>query len=311
MATIYRDAALERTRAKRGTGSLRQRSPGVWEIRVVVGFDAVRVRSVQRSFTVRGDHAFAEQRRRELVDDYGVSRVDYTTAGARMTVGELMERFFEAPHLWKPATIASHRPVARSLIADPLGRRRLVALAPGEVRSAVYRWQTDGLSVVTVSARWLVMRSAISWAVAEGILRTKPLAGVKGPPRPSPRLHHTVSEVGQILRSAEAAVERVAGELAADPDSAAWRRLLFSAEQGLLLARLAADSGARRGELAVLRHSDLNGRVLTIERGLSRGVIGSTKSSRTRRLTLGSTTTNLIEDHFSSWAERGPVPKAD
>ena len=58
-------------------------------------------------------------------------------------------------------------------------------------------------------------------------------------------------------------------------------------------------------------HGDLNGRVLTIERGLSRGVIGSTKSSRTRRLTLGSTTTNLIEGHFSSWAERGPVAEAD
>ena len=55
----------------------------------------------------------------------------------------------------------------------------------------------------------------------------------------------------------------------------------------------------------------MTGRVLTIDRGLSRGVIGSTKSTRTRRLTLGSTTVGLIEDHFSSWAERGPTPEAD
>ncbi len=51
--------------------------------------------------------------------------------------------------------------------------------------------------------------------------------------------------------------------------------------------------------------------MLTIERGLSQGVLGSTKSSRTRRLTLGSTTVELIESHFSSWAERGPSPQSD
>ena len=55
--------------------SLRERLPGVWEIRVVVGFDAVRGRSVQRSFTVRGDAVFAEHRRRELVEDHGVTRL--------------------------------------------------------------------------------------------------------------------------------------------------------------------------------------------------------------------------------------------
>lgn len=75
----------------------------------MVGFDAVRCRSVQRSFTVHGDAHFAERRRRELVDDYGVTRVDFTTAGAPLTVGELLERFFDAPHLWKPATLVSHR----------------------------------------------------------------------------------------------------------------------------------------------------------------------------------------------------------
>jgi hypothetical protein len=39
-----------------------------------------------------------------------------------------------------------------------------------------------------------------------------------------------------------------------------------------VLVRLAADSGARRGELAARRLSDLDGRVLTIERSLSGGV---------------------------------------
>ena len=81
MTTSYRDATIASTRTKRGTGSIRQRSPGVWEIRVVVGFDAVLGRSVQRSFTVHGDAEYAQRRRRELVDAHGVNRVDFTTAG--------------------------------------------------------------------------------------------------------------------------------------------------------------------------------------------------------------------------------------
>jgi len=35
----------------------------VWEIRVVVGFDADHGNSVQRSFTVHGDEALAQRRR--------------------------------------------------------------------------------------------------------------------------------------------------------------------------------------------------------------------------------------------------------
>ena len=75
--------------------------------------------------------------------------------------------------------------------------------------------------------------------------------------------------------------------------------------------RVAADSGARRGELAVLCYGDVDGRVLTIQRGVSHGVLGSTKSNRSRRLTLGATTAGLIESHWTSWAERGPAPVDD
>lgn len=278
---------------------------------MVVGFDPVHSRSVQRSFTVHGDAELAQRRRRELVDDYGVSRVAFTSEAARLSVAELMERFFDAPHLWKPATVVSHRPVVRALVEDAIGRRRLVTLTAGDVRAAICRWQADGVSVPTVSARWLVLRSAVSWAVGEGVLRSNPLAGMRGPARPEPRKHHTLSEVRMLLRAAEDNVEKTTACLVADPDSPGWRRLLFSAEQGLLLVRLAADSGARRGEMAVLRLGALEGRVLTIERGLSQGVLGSTKSSRTRRLTLGTTTVELINTHFSSWAERGPAPAGD
>jgi integrase len=293
------------SRAGRGSGSVRERTPGVWEIRVVVGFDQSRGRSVQRSFTVRGDGALAERRRAELVEDFGRTRVTHATDATGLRLVDLLESWLSAPHLWKHATEVSHTSVVRTLVADPNWPLRLVSLTQSEVITAIRRWQSEGRSVSAVSGRWLVLRSAISWAVAEGILRSNPLAGMRGPARPQPRRHHTLAEVRQILTVAETFVRQTHTDLDANPDCKTARRAAFAAERDLLLVRLAADSGARLGEITVLRYNDLDGRVLTIERGLSQGVLGSTKSSRTRRLTLGATTTALIDSHYESWRTLG------
>jgi len=126
-----------------------------------------------------------------------------------------------------------------------------------------------------------------------------------GGSNPSERAEKSAGRSVAIVAAARAALE-------AKPAAPGRQRALFSAEQDLMLVRLAADSGARRGELAVLRHGDLEGRVLTIERGLSQGVLGSTKSSRTRYLTLGRTTAALIHDHFCTWEARlGHPPPGD
>ena len=311
MAGRYRDMAVVLERTKRGTGSIRERTPGVWEIRVVVGFDPIRARSLQRSFTIRGDAEQAEHSRQQLVEDFGVSRVLFSGEAAGLTVDDLLYEWLTAPHLWKRATVVSHVSVARRLLDDPLGRRRLVLLTQSDVIAAICRWQTTGVSVPTISGPWLVLRSAISWAVAGGLLRSNPLAGMRGPARPQPRRHHTTGEVRQLLTLASSNAIRASTALDADPDSALLRRVAFSADQDLLLVRLAADSGARRREIAVLRLGDLDGRILTIQRGLSQGELSSTKSNRTRRLTLGATTTAMINNHFAAWQQRGPAPTAD
>jgi integrase len=304
MRAGYRDGASAATRSKLGTGSLRERSPGVWEVRVVVGFDPGRARSIQRSFIVHVDAALAGKARRELVAEYGSTRSDVRHAASVVTVGKLLDSYVGSAQLWRSATVASHRHVVSTLRGDPLCRCRLQSLTPAVMRAAICRWRDDGVSVPKVSARWLLVRGAVSWAVAEGLLRLNPLAGMRGPPRPSPRRHHSLGEVRRLLVAA--------GEAAAPAQDAFWRRpgspararRLFAAEQLLLLVRLAADSGARRGELAVLRLSDLDGRVLTIERSLSCGVLGPTKSGRIRRVTLGSATAGMIRRHFQAWAVR-------
>lgn len=153
----------------------------------------------------------------------------------------------QAPHLWKRATVVLHAHVMRTLLADAIARRRLVLLTPGEVTAAICRWQGAGLSVATISGRWLVLRSAVSWAVAEDIMRSNPLVGMRGPARPQPRRHHTLGEVRQVLAFVEANAARTMGALAADWESGTLRRSAFIAEQDHLLVRLAADSGADAG----------------------------------------------------------------
>lgn len=148
----------------------------------------------------------------------------------------------------------------------------------------------------------------MSWATREGILRGNPLHGVRGPARPKHRRHHSVEEVRDLLTAAHDGVDRAAQALRQSLTDAR-RKKLFAAEQTQLMVRIAADSGARRGELAVLKISDIDGRVLTIERGLSDNVLGTTKSSRTRRLTLGATTIEMIKNHVARWD--GEYARAD
>ena len=53
-----------------------------------------------------------------------------------------------------------------------------------------------------------------------------------------------------------------------------------------------------------LKFSDLDGRVLTIERGVSGEEIGPTKTKRIRRLTLGRTTVELWRSSEGTWSRR-------
>src|SRR5664280_1765967 len=54
---------VELMRDARGSGSLRQRRPGVWEVRVAVGPDPVSGRSRYRSLAVHGDRESAQAAR--------------------------------------------------------------------------------------------------------------------------------------------------------------------------------------------------------------------------------------------------------
>lgn len=76
---------------------MREHQPGVWEVRIVVGFDDAHRRSIQRSFTVRGDRDAAEIQRADLARQFGVTQVALTTKASRFTLGELLSEYIDAP----------------------------------------------------------------------------------------------------------------------------------------------------------------------------------------------------------------------
>ena len=257
----------------------------MWEVRVALGPDPVSGRSRVRSITVRGDYGAAQIARSRWAAEATLVRARGRARPA-VTLAELLGEWLDADHRWRPSTLAGYRSTAGFLIRDPLGARRAVDVTPRVLRAATTVWFAAGCREPTVSGRIRCLRSALGWAYYERILDRHPLDGMRGPPQPGVRLHAPVPTVRALLQYAQHEV-RVA-EASVDGTRTGWGRL-HRAEQVLLLARLAADSGARRGELAALQVEDLDGDVLTIARGTSGEVIGPTKTGRVRRLTLGRT----------------------
>jgi integrase len=292
-----------RTQARKGAGSLRERAPGVWEIRVAAGVDPATGRTIQRSVTFRGDAAQAQEYRGLLAAEHADRRSPPRPAPL-MTVGQLLRTWLAAEHDWRPSTAVGYAATVRALLADPaLAEARVAGLSPQRARATMARWRLCGASNPVIAGRFRVLRSALGWAYTERLIDVHPLRGMRGPGRAAPRKPLPDAAIASLLASAETAV---LSALANDNGGPRSRKLLQGAERDLLMTRLAADSGARRGELVALRFGDLDGRVLHLERAVSAEQVGQTKSGHARALTLGGATAALWHTLARDWQDRAP-----
>jgi len=95
-----------------------------------------------------------------------------------------------------------------------------------------------------ISGRYAVLHAAISWAIAERLLRFDPLAGMHAPPRPYPRKHLPPDLVRRLIGMAEQRREKAAAGLAERPGSRGAQLRLFRADQDVLLVRLMVSADA-------------------------------------------------------------------
>ncbi len=227
-------------------GSIRQRSPGSWEISVFLGRDP-NGRRTRKTETVRGKKSDAERRLREILGD--VDR-GITPATTNYTVAEWLDQWLDEKEVdgRREKTTDRYRDHIRIHIKPALGRVKLGKLSPMQVKAFELDLIKNGKDPIGVVAVHAVLKAALDQAVQMEVIGRNPAASVK-PPR-APRKEAFVPEASQV------------------------RALLAEAEQSghhlRPAAHVAAYTGLRRGEIAGLewRNVDLNSGTLKVVQSL-------------------------------------------
>ncbi len=193
----------------------------------------------------------------------------------------------------KPKTLAGYRHDIDHYIVPRIGRMRLQALRPAII-SKLYRDLSehggrDGrpLSATTISHIHRTLRKALADAVdVDQVIAANPAARSKRPRSASaePRRIWTVEHLGMFLSEA-------------------------SSHRLFAFYRLAAYTGARRGELLYLRWTAIDLDAAEVTYGGSTAVIsgrrveGSTKGGRSRTVSLDRDTVAILREHRRRQAE--------
>lgn len=265
----------------RQTGTMRERPPGSgrWQIRAFAGTDPVTGRPVQVTRTFVGGKRAAAKALAGLVTEVEEGTFDRT----RATVAQLLDKWLEQIEpTRRPKTLAEYRSKIDKRIRPALGAVRLDKLGPDNLDAWYRKWLEEGLSPSTVHHLHAILSTALNQAVKWGWIDRSPAARASAPPLrqtpmkiPTPeelnQLHHRAADVDPVLATAIA---------------------------------LAALTGARRGELAALRWSDVDlvagrlriGRSLTVVSGIVH--VGPTKTHQIRDIALDQIGVNVLRDHW-------------
>ena len=277
--------------------TIRERSPGVWEVRAFTGRDG-KGRPTQVSRTVRGGKREAERVAAELTLRRG------SEAGA-VTVSELLDLWLHQ-HIstWSPSTVDNYRSRVAQVKGDPISKVRLVKLSAVDVDRWHARLGRNGSGEGAIRNQHQVLRAAVTQAVRWGWVTTNVVAvATLGKRKQVPRGALTEDEVRRVLAAAGELAEAMQVEPAAP-----------------VALRLAAVTGARRSELAALRWEDLDGDRLAIDSSVAIIRHGTpedrkrptlrddpTKTANRRTVTLDATTAEALarlrrlQQHLGPW----------
>lgn len=261
-------------------GTLSERRPGVWRLRVVTGYRPDG-QARQASRTVKGT-------RRQAQDALNAFLVEVQTGAApssgTLKFGAYLKDKY-LPHVkraWEIETYRTTRSRIEGRIIPALGAVRLDKLGARDLDEAYRTWSEEGLRPSTIKAHHQTISSALSQAVKWQLI---------------PRSVATLATVPRVPSRSDSmpSVEQIKVLVAASSD----------ADPTLSAAIMtAALTGARRSELLALRWSDidLESMTLTIAHGVKRAgngefVLGPTKNHQVRRLSVDTLTLAVLDAH--------------
>ena len=278
-------------------GTLREKRPGYWELRVQTGRNALTGQHGQASRTFRGTRREAEK---ELAAFYVEVVERPATPPGKRSMGELLDAWFElASADLAPKTAHEYERIIRARIRPAVGHRPVRQVEASEIDRFYRALQRQaGLSAASVRHVHAILSKAMGQAVKWGWIHESPIPRTSPPPV---RRNEVIPpQPADVVRLLEAAREH-------------------DADFGLLLL-LAATTGARRGELCALRWRDLDLTVgaCTIRRALTDvgGHVAEkgTKTHAARRLRLDAATLDELRAHRRAAEERAEqfaVPVAE
>jgi integrase len=263
-------------RRGRGEGSIYQRTDGLWEGQMTVGYDPITGK--QQRKTVQG------KTRQEVVDKLlemrqkaQAGKVELTNMNVRVCLEFWLG---SVKNQLAPGTYDYYKRVVNKSLVPYLGQLPLAKLSALHVANLYRKMEEDSLSQVKRHKAGVILRSALKYAVNLGLIHTNPATKV-----PLPKYQ---AEKITPLSLDEA------------------RRFLEAAKSDRLFALYitALDSGARRGELSALEWSDIDwdtGEISITKsveelRGKFRVKETKTKASR-RRVKLSPQTLEVLKIH--------------
>lgn len=267
--------------------TLREKRPGVWEVRIFTGTDRAG-RPTQISRTVVGAKRDAQRLASEIEVNGGRS------SPAGRLVDDVLDAWVEQNlGTWAPSSARDQQSRVRAIKSDPISRLPLARLSVADVERWHTRMRKAGRHDAGIKNQHGVLRAALFQAMRWGWTNHNVAAFARL--RSRKKQQRSVMDVADVRRV-------VAAAATIDP----------SAELAL---RIAAVTGARRAELASLQWSDavdghllIDSAVEVVSRGSGAPDLrnSSTKTANERRLTLDPDTLQMISVLRTEREKYGP-----
>ena len=275
----------KRGRAIQPAGSMRQRTPGSWELRAYAGVDALTGKVRYRTRTVRASKAEAAKALRELV----ASAQAGPAFGAQASFATLLEAWISAKEPgWSKGTLRETKSIVGHHVRPRLGGVPVGAITTAQIDQMLAELGRSSLSAATVGRIRGVVHASLAQAVRRDWIWSNPATNA------------TRIDVGPRCHVV--------------PEPAVVTTVLESLRRTdpmlMTFVRLAATTGARRGEILGLSWADVDlvhGRVRLV-RGLIDAaggpVLQDRKTKNANCVDLDAETVELLRTHREQCPKR-------